>query len=306
MNDMQWLRCCSAFNAIIESLICVSNLDRTSSVILIGDKRSLSHLIQLFLLRANGSNPRVKDSLSVLWINVFILLATLCTDAGKNFEDLERNVWGHWAVIYPRISAWLKNGAPVKCRQTAMLFTNSFLSMLTKYELEKYLKKPHPVLCEGTWKEGKCPYGQAWCQSLMEILQESIDAGERVRTLQAMVALFSMSASAKQHAIDKKLIRSLIDQIRSFGVKYGEPSEAHPKKRSLEKWHDEIIWILAVLTTLLYDCPQGRETALEYNMADNFHKVFKWWTLSPDRALLHSFIEALLNFTEEFQQGNGN
>ncbi|CAG7817893.1 unnamed protein product [Allacma fusca] len=305
MNEISWLRCCSALTSILEVLISISNLDRSSSVILIGDKRGLSHLIQLLLIRPPlNPSDKTQEMLSFVWINVFTLLSTLCTDAGNNFEDLERNVWSHWPIIFPKIISWLKNGAPVKCRQTVLTFSCSYLSMLTKHQSEKDMRESHQVLCLGLWKDEQCSYGRAWCKSLMEIWSESLDVDERVTVLHAIAALLSLSPDAKMFAIEKKLVVSLIEKIRSFGVKYFDPTESQSKKKNLDQWHDETFWVLAVLTSLLYDCKDGRETALESNLADNIHKIFKWWTWSPDRALLHAFIECLLNFTEEYSLGS--
>jgi len=61
--------------------------------------------------------------------------------------------------------------------------------------------------------------------------------------------------------------------------------------------------MLSVLSALVYRNVEAKKSALFNSMGDVLHKIFKWWKSYPDRNLLHSFIETLMNFTEEFPAG---
>lgn len=60
---------------------------------------------------------------------------------------------------------------------------------------------------------------------------------------------------------------------------------------------------MSLISSLVYKNTDGKKSALTHDFVDTSHKIFKWWKAYPDRTLLHAFIEALLNFTEEFPSG---
>lgn len=68
--------------------------------------------------------------------------------------------------------------------------------------------------------------------------------------------------------------------------------------------HSETLSFMELLSSLFYVSRGAKRLALKYNFPDIVHKIFGWWTSFPDSTLLHAYIEALLNFTEEFPEGN--
>lgn len=68
---------------------------------------------------------------------------------------------------------------------------------------------------------------------------------------------------------------------------------------------------MELLSCAFYVNAEAKSVALKCNFPDVLHKIFDWWTYFTDFTLLHAYIEALLNFTEEFPEGevvagNGN
>lgn len=314
---MVWLDCCCALSSVLEALINLSKLDRSISVILIGEKRCLSVMFDLLDVETPAScaginQEKAEEALNALCGNILNLTTILCCDAGNNFEDLERVAWSHQQVLFARLSDWLKITTPVISRRAAISFTQGFLSVLSHRTKQDAVEQPeqsqspasHPFLCRN-WKDD-VTYGQGLCADLINILKNSVDNSERISAMKCLSALFTLSPSSVKYAVqDNDIVSYAVQKLHNFGCKYFEtkgPSFGGGKKVN-NVLHAETISLMELLSSLFYVSGEAKKFALKYNFPDILHKIFGWWNEVPEPTLLLAYIETLLNFTEEFPAG---
>ncbi|ODM92074.1 Rotatin [Orchesella cincta] len=249
---------------------------------------------------------KAEEVANALCGNVFNLATVLCCDAGNNFEDLERVAWTHQSVLFTKLADWLKVSAPVVSRRAALAFSHGFLSILshrTATEQDANNKVPaHPFLCRN-WKDN-FTYGQALSENLINILKNSVDYGERMSAMKSLAALFSLSGSSVKYAVDDNgFVDFCVQKLHNLGCKHYDTKSTSVNKKNTSTFLTETLSYMELLSCVFYVSSEAKTLALQNNFPDVLHKIFGWWTCFPDFSLLHTYIEALLNFTEEFPEG---
>jgi len=167
-----------------------------------------------------------------LWRNIFTLLTTLCTDAGYNFEDLERGIWTQRNVIFPILVEWLKAGVPGKHRRVVLDFLNTFFTKSNERHANAS-NKGQSFLCQ-IWKGPGNTYGVSICQKFMGLLDEALGIEERISLLQCMNNLYQLSPTAKSYALQNHVIKLLLRALRDFGVKSIDTNLVQPSRKVRE------------------------------------------------------------------------
>jgi len=169
---------------------------------------------------------KCREILTMLWVNSFILLTTLCRDSGRNFEDFVRSVWANKLIIFTRITDWCKASSMAKCRRVVLTFTQTLLKQLLRkhsdrkdIEIHELSDNPHSVLCQ-EWKERQTTFGSCLCNSLINVYEDSVNSEEKELALTALLSLVCLAPSAKRTAIQDNIIDILVERLRVFGLKH--------------------------------------------------------------------------------------
>ena len=142
-------------------------------------------------------------------------MTTLCTDAGYNFEDLERGIWIQRNIIFPRLVEWLDTKTAGKYRKSVLDFLSTYFSIT--YSKHSADDRRDLFLCQ-VWKESKQTYGVSLCQKLLGLLDDSIAVEERTSVLHCLNYLYQLSPSAKAFGLENNVIKKLLRIIRDFGL----------------------------------------------------------------------------------------
>jgi len=161
-------------------------------------------------------DPKSIEMLSALWRNVFVLISTIIADSGQNFEDLDRLIWNHRDIIFPKLIEWLDVRTPLGRRKPAIDFVSTLLRVTYRRRAEGTAATG--FLCH-IWHEPDETYGIAVCKKLLGFVDHTLESEERSSILHCLNHLCLLSTTAKTHAIQQRIVKKLVRGLRELGIK---------------------------------------------------------------------------------------
>lgn len=290
----------SGFSKLLQSCVTVSQE-------LIGQmdfvKQLLTSLVAALVLDTNGLDAGMRDTVSVCWADVFMLLATLVRrDSSAAYPSVSAALGRRWQNFAGTLDVCMSEKFSDSFLHTvALQFVSTVFTEETKRrEGEETNQTSMQASSLSDVLNG--PSAEQLCELLLQSFEKrTLQDSLKKHTARALMTLLACSPTAQNHAAKAGLIDSCVEQLKKIYSQLNLES-ARPARPSHRRKEDgylkEVKLTVEILQSALYCNDECKTIATDARLTLALYALWPWLLL--DDPTMEAVLELLCVYTAKF------